>query len=53
MTTNAVLKCDGGISDYTYKTDISKDTYNVVQLYHAGRKETERKAYKTEKADKV
>ena len=53
MVTDAVLKCDGGISDYTYKTDISKDTYNAVQLYHAGRKETERKAYKAEKTDKV
>lgn len=53
MTADAVLKCDGGISDYTYKTDISKDTYNAVQLYHAGRKETERKAYKAEQADKV
>lgn len=53
MVTDAVLKCDGGISEYTYRTDISKDTYNAVQLYHAGRKETERKAYKAEKADQV
>ena len=53
MVTEAVLRCDGGISDYTYRTDISKDTYNAVQLYHAGRKETERKAYHSEKADKV
>ena len=53
MLTDAVLRCDGGISDYTYKTDISRDTYNAVQLYHAGRKEVERKAYKAEKADKV
>ncbi|MBQ3032207.1 MAG: hypothetical protein II993_01185 [Anaerotignum sp.] len=53
MVTDAVLKCDGGISDYTYKTDISKDTYNGVQLYHAGRKETERKAYQVESAEKV
>ena len=53
MLADAVLKCDGGISDYEYKTDISKDTYNAVQLYHAGRKETERKAYKAEQADKV
>jgi hypothetical protein len=53
MVTEAVLRCDGGISDYTYKTDISRDTYNAVQLYHAGRKEVERKAYLAEKADKV
>ena len=53
MTTDAVLKCDGGISDYTYQTDISKDTYNAVQLYHAGRKETERKAYKAENGENV
>ena len=53
MVTDAVLKCDGGISDYEYKTDISKDTYNAVRLYHAGRKETERKAWEVEKADKV
>lgn len=53
MLANAVLRCDGGISDYEYKTDISQDTYNAVQLYHAGRKETERKAYKAEQAEKV
>jgi len=53
LVTDAVLRCDGGISDYTYRTDISRDTYNAVQLYHAGRKETERKAYLAEKADKV
>jgi len=53
MATDAVLKCDGGISDYTYQTDISRDTYNAVQLYHAGRKETERKAYQTESTEKV
>ena len=53
MMTDAVLKCDGGISDYIYRTDISKDTYNAVQLYHAGRKETERKAYKAENSGKV
>ncbi len=53
MVTDAVLRCDGGISDYTYQTDISKDTYNAVQLYHAGRKETERKAYKTEQLEQV
>ena len=49
----AVLRCDGGISEYTYRTDISKDTYNAVQLYHAGRKEIERKAWKAENAEKV
>lgn len=53
MTVGAVLRCDGGISDYTYKTDISQDTYNTVRLYHAGRKETERKAWETEKAERV
>lgn len=53
MEAEAVLKCDGGISEYTYKTDISQDTYNAVRLYHAGRKETEQKAWKTEQADKV
>ena len=29
------------------------DTYNAVQLYHAGRKEIERKAWKVENAEKV
>ena len=53
VLTDAVLRCDGSISDYTYKTDISRDTYNAVQLYHAGRKETERKAYRTEQAEQV
>lgn len=53
MAAEAVLRCDGGISDYTYRTDISKDTYNAVQLYHAGRKETERKAWQTENAERV
>lgn len=53
MLADAVLRCDGGISDYEYKTDISKDTYNAVRLYHAGRKETERKAWEVEKAEKV
>ncbi len=53
MVTDAVLKCDGGIHDYAYRTDLSSDTYNVVQLYHAGRKETERKACKAEQADRV
>ena len=38
MAVEAVLRCDGGISEYTYRTDISKDTYNAVQLYHAGRR---------------
>lgn len=53
MEAEAVLRCDGGISDYTYRTDISQDTYNAVRLYHAGRKETERKAWEIEQADKV
>lgn len=53
MRTDAVLKYDGGISEYTYKTDISQDTYNAVRLYHAGRKETERKAYHTENTEKI
>ena len=53
MAMDAVLKCDGGISEYSYQTDISKDTYNAVQLYHAGRKETERKAYKAENGENV
>lgn len=53
MVTDALLRTDGGISEYTYRTDISKDTYNAVQLYHAGRKETERKAYLTENGEKV
>ena len=53
MAVEAVLRCDGGISEYTYRTDISKDTYNAVQLYHAGRKEIERKAWKVENAEKV
>lgn len=53
MEAETVLRCDGGISDYTYRTDISQDTYNAVRLYHAGRKETERKAWETERADKV
>lgn len=53
MVTDAVLRTDGSISDYTYRTDISKDTYTAVQLYQAGRKETERKAYRAENGEKV
>lgn len=53
MIAEAILRCDGGIREYTYRTDISKDTYNAVKLYHAGRKETERLAYTAEKADKI
>ena len=53
LEADAVLQCDGGISEYTYKTDISQDTYNAVRLYHAGRKETEREAWEAEQADKV
>lgn len=53
MAVEAVLRCDGGISDYTYKTDISQDTYNAVRLYHAGRKEVERKAWEVQKDDKI
>jgi len=48
-----ILRSDGGIKDYRYKTDISKDTYNTVKLYQAGRKESERLAYYAQKADKV
>ena len=49
----AALRCDGGIAEYTYRTDISKDTYNTVKLYQAGRKETEHLAWQAEQADKV
>ena len=53
MAAEAVLRCDGGIREYEYRTDISQDTYNAVKLYHAGRKETERKAWGAERADKI
>ena len=53
MVAEAILRCDGGIGTYTYCTDISKDTYNAVRLYHAGRKETERKAWEAEETEKV
>ena len=53
MAVEAVLRCDGSISDYTYRTDISQDTYNAVRLYHAGRKETEQKAWETERTEQV
>ena len=53
MAVEAVLRCDGGIRDYTYQTDISKDTYNAVKLYHAGRKETERLAFEAERGEKI
>lgn len=53
MLAEAILRCDGGISDYTYRTDISKDTYNAVKLYHAGRKETERLAYTAEQGEQI
>lgn len=48
-----MLRCDGGISDYWYRTDISKDTCNTVKLYQAGRKETEHLAFQAENAEKV
>lgn len=53
MAVNAVLRCDGGISDYHYKTDISRDTFNTVRLYHAGRKEAERLAYEAERGGEI
>lgn len=53
MMVPLILGSNGGISDYWYKTDISKDTYNTVKLYQAGRKETERLAYFAEKEEKV
>lgn len=53
MIADAVLRCDGGISDYWYKTDISRDTFNTVRLYHAGRKETERLALEAERGEQV
>lgn len=53
MAVQAVLRCDGGISDYWYKTDISRDTFNTVRLYHAGRKENERLAMEAERAGQV
>ena len=53
LVTNGVLRCDGGISDYWYRTDISKDTCNTVKLYQAGRKETEHLAFQAENAEKV
>lgn len=49
MAVKAVLRCDGGISGYHYKTDISRDTFNTVRLYHAGRKQAERLAYEAER----
>ena len=53
MLTTAVLRCDGGISEYHYVTDISRDTVNAVKLYHAGRKETERLALKKENRENI
>ena len=53
LVTNGVLRCDGGISDYWYRTDISKDTCNTVKLYQAGRRETEHLAFQAENAEKV
>lgn len=53
MKREVALRCDGGIAGYHYETDISRDTYNAVRLYHAGRKETERSAWSGERQDKV
>lgn len=53
MIAGAILRCDGGIRDYSYQTDISRGTFNAVKLYHAGRKETERLAYEKEEAGKI
>lgn len=53
MVTNVVLQCDGSIEDYIYITDISEDTYNGIQLFQAGRLETERLSYREEKQEEV
>lgn len=53
MAADAILRCDGGISGYHYKTDISRDTFNTVRLYHAGRKQNERLALGLEDGGKV
>ena len=53
MQSNGIFRCDGGIASYTYETDISKDTYNGVRLYQAGRKETERLTFQKENAQRV
>lgn len=53
MVTNEVLQCDGSIEDYIYVTDISEDTYNGVQLFQAGRLETEKLSYRDERAEEV
>lgn len=53
MITEGVFRCDGGISGYSYKTDISEDTINGVRLYQAGRKETEHLAYEKARDEKI
>lgn len=53
MVTNKVLQCDGSIEDYIYITDISEDTYNGVQLFQAGRLETEKLSYREEREEEV
>ena len=53
MVTDVILQCNGSIEDFLYTTDISEDTYNGVQLFQAGRLETERLSYGAEKAEDV
>ena len=53
MITNEVLQCNGSIEDYIYTTDISEDTYNGIQLFQAGRLETEKLSYREEKEEEV
>ena len=53
MVTNVILQCDGSIEDYIYITDISEDTYNGIQLFQAGRLETEQLSYRDEKQEEV
>ncbi len=53
MVQNVVLQCDGSIQDYVYTTDISEDTYNGVQLFQAGRLETEKLSYRDEKQEEI
>ncbi len=48
-----LLSCQGQISDYTYTTDIGKDTYNSVRLFQAERKQNQRLAYSAQREDKI
>lgn len=48
-----LLSCQGQISDYTYTTDIEKDTYNSVRLFQAEPKQNQRLVHSAIREEKI